>query len=422
MTTFHDPQPQSRRAVRQSERAETAESPAAFTQQETAAPRFYSGPNESTDPASPGPSTLWRSVRADVASPPTRVGRRAAVPVVVEQVPEEPVAQEKVAEEQAAEEPVAQEHPVREPVAIEPVALEPAVTEPAMAEVRAPQQFLSRRELRARQRAEEAGLVIDDRAPVDAAPVTAAEPAIPADRAIAVESVPFPTTPFDSLFQRHGDAPYASPDAHGPASPGQAASAEVDSPVSVETPASATPDLADAEFDSLTGATPRVDDPAIWSPPVGHWSTQADLDDESQDYRNPLGRRVGSGTVTTSALVLPDIPQGADIRGPLTGTGEIVLTGSIDLPLDLGSTGASDRFDDQDMDALFDANDAEVVSTNSAPVRAISAISTHSTGHGVTHTQKPKGTRALTGLVIASSSLAVIVAGLLVTAFAFNVF
>ncbi len=120
--------------------------------------------------------------------------------------------------------------------------------------------------------------------------------------------------------------------------------------------------------------------------------------------------------------MLPSVPDGADIRGPLSGTGEIMITGSIDLPRTLSSTGQSDRFDGESMDALFDLGDAEVTSTDSSPVRAIRAVSTHTSGHGVTHTQKPKGTKALTGLLIAASSLAVVVAGLLVAAFAFNVF
>ena len=99
-----------------------------------------------------------------------------------------------------------------------------------------------------------------------------------------------------------------------------------------------------------------------------------------------------------------------------------MLTGSVDLPRNLSSTGQSDRFDGDNIDALFDLNDAEVISTDSSPVRAIRAVSTHASAHGVTHTQNPKGTRALTGLLIAASSLAVVVAGLLVATFAFNVF
>ncbi len=176
-----------------------------------------------------------------------------------------------------------------------------------------------------------------------------------------------------------------------------------------------------AEFDTLSHAQEAAapSTPSGWTPPVGHWSTQVDLDDEIE---TTISRRVGSGSSTTNALVLPDIPQGTDIRGPLTSTGEVMLTGSIDLPHSLGSTGTSDRIDHDGIDGLFDLHDHEVISTDSQPVRAIKAVSTHQTGHGVTHTQKPKGTRALTALLISASSLAVVVAGLLVAAFAFNLF
>ena len=143
---------------------------------------------------------------------------------------------------------------------------------------------------------------------------------------------------------------------------------------------------------------------------------------DEDEIETTINRRVGSGTTTTSALVLPEIPNGPDIRGPLTSTGEIMLTGSIDLPRNLAATGQSDRYDGGGIDDLFDLSDHEVISTDSSPVRAIRAVSTHTSGHGVTHTQKPKGTRALTALLIAASSMAVVVAGLLVAAFAFNVF
>jgi hypothetical protein len=163
-------------------------------------------------------------------------------------------------------------------------------------------------------------------------------------------------------------------------------------------------------------------EPGVWTPPTGHWTTQLGLEDETEPYENTINRTVGSGSPTTSALVLPAIPGGADIRGPLTSTGEIMLTGSIDLPHSFSSSGATVRFDHDGIDALFDASDAEVISTDSQPVRAIKAVSTHNSGQGVIHTQKPKGTRALTALVIAAASMAVIVVGLLVTAMVLNVF
>jgi hypothetical protein len=179
-----------------------------------------------------------------------------------------------------------------------------------------------------------------------------------------------------------------------------------------------------AEFDSLTEApivAPAANEPTAWSPPVGHWSTQLDADDAGDEFDTTVNRRIGSGHAATSALVLPTVPPGSDIRGPLTRTGEVMLTGSIDLPRDLASTGVSDRYDHGGIDALFDANDHEIVTTDSAPVRAVTAVSTHSSGHPVTHTQKPKGTRALTALLISASAMAVVVAGLLIAAFAFHI-
>ncbi len=163
-----------------------------------------------------------------------------------------------------------------------------------------------------------------------------------------------------------------------------------------------------------------VEEPAAWRPPVGHWSTMADVDDD--EIETTINRRVGSGSSATHALVLPAIPLGSDIRGPLTSTGEVMLTGSIDLPHTLSSTGASGQMEHAGIDSLFELNDHEVISTDSQPVRAIKAVSTHQNGHGVTHTQRPKGTRLLTVLLISASSLAVVVAGLLVAAFVFKIF
>ena len=268
---------------------------------------------------------------------------------------------------------------------------------------------------------------------------------VAADDAAAVDEVPFTApalTPFDSLFQVPSAAPRAAPsdllppflDAHG--AEGRPAPLVDPLLAAVAPAADESPALADAmaKFDALTresaddarAESENAGDPVTaagshWTPPAGHWSAQDDVDEDAPG-EGTISRTVGSGISTTNALVLPSIPDGADIRGPLTGAGEIMLTGSVDLPRNLSSNGQSDRFDGDNMDALFDLNDAEVISTDSSPVRAIRAVSTHASAHGVTHTQKPKGTRALTGLLIAASSLAVVVAGLLVAAFAFNVF
>lgn len=192
-------------------------------------------------------------------------------------------------------------------------------------------------------------------------------------------------------------------------------------PVQVPEPVAA-PEPIQAPQQVLPEPQSALPEQSVWSPPVGHWSTQADLDDETQPFENTINRTIGSGSTTTNALVLPAIPLPSDMTNALTATGEIMLTGSIDLPRSLGSTGTSARIDDDGIDSLFDANDHELISTDSAPVRAIRAVSTHNTkGHGVMHTQKPKGNRTLTALIVSASGMAVVAVGLLIAAMANNV-
>jgi len=217
---------------------------------------------------------------------------------------------------------------------------------------------------------------------------------------------------FDEMARKRleGELPSAGPilvqsDLAVPAD--RAVQPPVPAPVDVEAQATAAPQV-DSQTVQTSGE-PTVSD--------GHWTRQAAIEDDTTDA--VIARQVGSGTSATSALVLPAIPFANDIRGPLSSNGEIILTGSIDLPSTLSASGVSDRFDRGDIDSLLDLNDSDMVSTDSAPVRAVKAVSTFS-NQAVTQTQKPKGTRALTVLLISASSMAVVVAGLLVAAFAFN--
>ncbi|HEY4268933.1 MAG TPA: hypothetical protein VGM94_12155 [Galbitalea sp.] len=153
--------------------------------------------------------------------------------------------------------------------------------------------------------------------------------------------------------------------------------------------------------------------------PTGHWSVQAEQEDDGLPSENTLSRTVGTGTsaITTSALVLPSVPQSTDLTRPLTATGEILVTGSIDLPRSLGSTGAHPhRVDNSDFED--DPLDSEVASPDSAPVRAIRAVSTHTSTRGVIESKKPQSNRLLTIGIAAASVLVVGVVGLLVWALA----
>lgn len=136
-------------------------------------------------------------------------------------------------------------------------------------------------------------------------------------------------------------------------------------------------------------------------------------------------RSVGSssGSFTTSALVLPSIPQVGDITRPLSSTGEILVTGSIDLPMSLASTGTnSSRFDHSDIDALFAQEDHEYAPADSAPVRAIRAVSTHTSTHGVISAKKPANNRLPMLMAVTAGILAVGVAALFAAGMIFGYF
>lgn len=167
-------------------------------------------------------------------------------------------------------------------------------------------------------------------------------------------------------------------------------------------------------------------EPAPDAAPYGHWSTQAALDDASQSNEALLSRNVGisTGAITTHALVLPTGPSSSDqLLNPVTATGEIMVTGSIDLPRSFGSTGAHPAlFDHPDVDALIDASDREDAASESAPVRAIRAVSSNSSTRGVIEAPAPRKSRLPLIAGITGGSALLVAAGVVVAGFIFNVF
>lgn len=176
--------------------------------------------------------------------------------------------------------------------------------------------------------------------------------------------------------------------------------------------------------EALSGAS------AAWTPPIGHWSVDADAAraEESQPDQSLdelINRGIGSGGIptTTNALILPSIPHQPSSASPISNTGEIMITGSFDLPRSLGSTGAHPNlFDSSEMDHMMDQLDADQLGGDSAPVSASRAVSTHASTRGML--TPPKKQRAslpmilvITTAVLAVSVLALFVIGYLSGAF-----
>ena len=215
------------------------------------------------------------------------------------------------------------------------------------------------------------------------------------------------------------DAPVA-------AAPQAAPFAQASAPVAPPSPAFAPPVAAPAAQASAPAAQPSAPvaaasgAPSTWSAPEGHWTRQLD-DDTEEPFETTLSREVGISSPTTSALVLPDLPS-LDLSGPLNSTGEIMLTGSIRLPDSYARTGASEHVDLRDDLTDIDDERGMDVPADSRPIRAVAAVTgQHALGTPIVSTVKPgRGNRALTALLIAASSLAVVVTGLIIAAFAFG--
>jgi hypothetical protein len=275
------------------------------------------------------------------------------------------------------------------------------------------------------------------------APAPDAAPPLPGRRAAQQPAAPVAEAPdeqpsglaaFEALF---APPPSVQPVQEPPAPP---ASAQVLAPPIVE-PAPAPEAFAPAPtpapevvqaIDPLLFAPAPQGAPALVPPPanphsasagpasgpssVGHWSTQSDIDDAEQVVETTISRSVGvgNGAITTSALVLPSVPEHT-IGGPMSGNGEILLTGSISLPHSFSATGAHpSQLDESDLDHLLDPGDHQVTNTDSTPVRAIRAVSTHTATGAIIAPSKVKGTRGFTILIVAASVMAVVVVGLLV--------
>jgi hypothetical protein len=136
--------------------------------------------------------------------------------------------------------------------------------------------------------------------------------------------------------------------------------------------------------------------------------------------------RTGSAGVSSStpnALILSQTPAAAPLVAPVTATGEVLITGTFDLPEGLGSVGhAPGLHDGKDADAVL--VDGELPAASSpTPIAASAAISQVRNSDEIIRPPAPeKGGRLLIALTITAGALLVTVAGLLVLAFTTGIF
>lgn len=133
-----------------------------------------------------------------------------------------------------------------------------------------------------------------------------------------------------------------------------------------------------------------------------------------------LSRSTGSISIP-NALILSQAPEVSPIA-PLSSTGEVLITGTFNLPEGLGSTGhARGTADGKEVDATL--VDGELPAHSSpTPIAASAAISTVKTPGDVIKPPVPeKGSKLMLTLAITAGALALALVGVLIIAFATGV-
>ncbi|BDV30736.1 hypothetical protein [Microbacterium terricola] len=138
-----------------------------------------------------------------------------------------------------------------------------------------------------------------------------------------------------------------------------------------------------------------------------------------------LARSATGSMAATNALILSQTPAGAgaSIVAPVTATGEILITGTLNLPEGLGSTGhAHGTADGKEVDAVL--VDGELPAHSSpTPIAASAAISTvKSAGEIIQPPAPEKGSKLMLTLAITAGVLAVALVGVLIVAIVTGVF
>ncbi|HEX5730610.1 hypothetical protein [Microbacterium sp.] len=136
-----------------------------------------------------------------------------------------------------------------------------------------------------------------------------------------------------------------------------------------------------------------------------------------------ISRSMNGSVGTGNALILSQTPSAPPLSAPVTATGEVIITGTYNLPDGLGSTGhANGTADGKEVDAVL--VDGELPAHSSpTPIAASAAISTVKNGGDIIQPPTPeKGGRLMLTLAITAGVLALALVGVLILAFVTGVF
>jgi hypothetical protein len=175
----------------------------------------------------------------------------------------------------------------------------------------------------------------------------------------------------------------------------------------------------DVDVDIEPGERPTVN-PTFGS---GVLSESAAPSSTASSFDDILGAGDSAGShVASNTLIFNPPPGEGSLSGPVASTGEILVTGSYELPQGLGSQGhAHGTADGKEVDAVL--IDGELPPASSpTPIAASSAVSTIKPAGEVIRPPAPeKGNRLMLILAIVAGGLALALGVVLVVAFTTNV-
>ena len=180
------------------------------------------------------------------------------------------------------------------------------------------------------------------------------------------------------------------------------------------------PDLSQAGRSAELTDRERQDARAVINPHLGADLFEADRASARlpHSFDQLLTRPTSGSSTQANALIVPQASEGR-LMAPVTESGDILITGSFNLPDRLGSTGhAPGTTDGNDVDAAL--MDGELPAHSSpSPIAASSAISTvrSSSGEVIAPPAPEKGSRLLLGLMITAGVLGIALASVIILAF-----
>jgi len=195
----------------------------------------------------------------------------------------------------------------------------------------------------------------------------------------------------------------------------------------------------DARIDAFDSALAGVEDPiaeeqkAVVSPlfgaglleseaPVAEPASEPEAPEFPPSFDQLLSRSTGA-IALPSALIVAQAPEVSSLVAPVTATGEVIVTGTFNLPEGLGSTGhAKGTTDGKEVDAIL--VDGELpVHSSPTPIAASAAVSTVKMPGEVIKPPAPeKGGKLMMSLAVTAGVLALALVGVLILAFATGVF